>query len=441
MRPAGDDRGRVGKGVLTATPHPAAAAASRAGRCEEIELEDLARAVGTPAYVYSATHIRDQYRRLEAALSGVRHRIHYSVKANSSLAILAMLRELGAGVDIVSGGELQRSLRAGYIGRDMVFSGVGKTERELLEALDADVLLFNVESESELHQLDRLARATGRIAPVALRVNPEVTVETPHPYTRTGERGMKFGIPWDEALGVATRAIRMPGVALRGLDMHVGSQVTALDPYEEGIRRLLELVAALRDLGCRDLEYLDVGGGLAVTYENELPTNPEAFAAAIVPQAMASGLTLLVEPGRYLVGNAGVLLTRVLHRKRSGGRDYVITDAGMNDLLRPSHYQAYHHISAVRPSGASGTYDVVGPVCESGDFFALSRTMDAVTEGDLLIVHSAGAYGFVMASNYNSRPRPPEVLVQGDRYAIIRERETYEDLYRHERPTPEWRRT
>jgi diaminopimelate decarboxylase len=431
----------VGKGVLTATRHHTTAAPFlSAGRCDDIELEQLARAVGTPAYVYSATHIREQYRRLAGALSGATHRIHYSVKANSSLAILALLRELGAGVDIVSGGELERALLAGYAGRDVVFSGVGKTEQELREALDADVLLFNVESEAELHQLDRIARATGRTAPVALRVNPEVTVDTPHPYTRTGERGMKFGIPYDEALDVARRAVRMPGIALRGVDMHIGSQVTALDPYEEGMRRLLELVAALRDLGCRDLQYLDVGGGLAVTYENELPTKPEAFAATVVPQAVASGLTLIVEPGRYLVGNAGVLLTRVLYRKRSGGREYVITDAGMNDLLRPSHYQAYHHISAARPSGATETYDVVGPVCESGDFFALNRTMDAVREGDLLVVHSAGAYGFVMASNYNSRPRPPEVLVEGDRYAIIRERETYDDLVRHERTTPDWRR-
>jgi diaminopimelate decarboxylase len=437
----------VGKGVLTAVRHHAAAAgAPWAGRCEEIELETLARAVGTPAYVYSTRHIRDQYRRLEKALSGALHRLHYSVKANSSLAILALLRELGTGVDIVSGGELERARRAGYLGRDVVFSGVGKTEQELRGALDADVLLVNVESEAELHQLDRIARGAGRPAqgapaPVALRVNPEVTVETPHPYTRTGERGMKFGIPYDEALGVARRALRMPGIALRGVAMHIGSQVTALDPYEEGMQRLLELVTALRDLGCRDLEYLDVGGGLAITYENEVPTDPEAFAAAIIPGAMASGLTLIVEPGRYLVGNAGVLLTRVLYRKRSGGREFVITDAGMNDLLRPSHYRAYHHISAARPGGPSETYDVVGPVCESGDFFALDRTMDTVAEGDLLVVHSAGAYGFVMASNYNSRPRPPEVLVEGDRFAIIRERETYDDLVRHERTTPEWRRT
>ena len=431
----------MGEGVLTASPYQAAAPGAHGpARCEDIELEKLAAAVGTPAYVYSASHVREQYRRLAGALAGASHRIHYSVKANSSLAMLTLLRELGAGVDIVSGGELDRALRVGYSGRDVVFSGVGKTEQELREALAADVLLFNVESEAELHQLDRIAQSMRRTAPVALRVNPEVTVDTPHPYTRTGERGMKFGIPYDEALGVAQRALRLPGITLRGVDMHIGSQVTGLDPYEEGMQRLLELVAELRELGCRELQYLDVGGGLAVTYENEVPTDPETFAAAIIPRAAESGLTLIVEPGRYLVGNSGVLLTRVLYRKRSGGREYVITDAGMNDLLRPSHYQAYHHISAARPSGASATYDVVGPVCESGDFFALNRTMDAVAEGDLLIVHSAGAYGFVMASNYNSRPRPPEILVEGDRYAIIRERETYDDLVRHERSTAEWRR-
>ena len=233
----------MGKGVLTAQRHrPTAAGAPEAGRCEEVDLEALARAVGTPAYVYSATHIREQYGRLDDALSAAPHRLHYSVKANSSLAVLALLRELGAGVDIVSGGELDRALRAGYAGRDVVFSGVGKTEQELRAALDAEVLLFNVESEAELHQLDRIARSMRRTAPVALRVNPEVTVETPHPYTRTGERGMKFGIPYDEALDVARSALRMPGIALRGVDMHIGSQVTALDSYEAGMRRLLEKI-------------------------------------------------------------------------------------------------------------------------------------------------------------------------------------------------------
>lgn len=432
----------MGEGVLTAPPSDRVAAASSLslGRWNHIDLDGIARVVGTPAYVYSADHIRDQYRQLDSALAAADHRLHYSVKANSSLAILALIRELGAGVDIVSGGELDRAIRAGYTGRDVVFSGVGKTDEELRAALDANVLLVNVESEAELNRLDAIARAVGVRAPVALRANPEVTVDTPHPYTRTGERGMKFGIPYDEALGVARRALTLPGISLRGVAMHIGSQVTALDPYEAGIRRLLDLVETLREQGAPDLEYLDVGGGLAVTYDDEPPTDPRAFAAAILRHAQASGLNLIVEPGRYVVGNAGVLLTRVLYRKRSGGREYVIADAGMNDLLRPSHYHAYHHISATRPRESRGTYDVVGPVCESGDFFALGRTMDAVEAGDLLVVHSAGAYGFVMASNYNSRPRPPEVLVDGDRFGVIRERETYEDLVRHERLTPEWRR-
>ncbi|MGQ0713001.1 MAG: diaminopimelate decarboxylase [Gemmatimonadaceae bacterium] len=432
----------MGEGVLTAAAagREAAFGVLAAARWEHVDLDAIAQAVGTPAYVYSTMHIREQYARLSGALASVPHRLHYSVKANSSLAILALIRELGAGVDIVSGGELDRALRTGYTGRDVVFSGVGKTDDELRAALDAAVLLINVESEAELRRLDAIARARNVRAPVALRVNPEVTVDTPHPYTRTGERGMKFGIPYDEALGVGRRAVHMPGIALRGVAMHIGSQVTTLDPYEAGIRRLLELVGALREQGCRDLTYLDVGGGLAVTYENEAPTDAACFAAAISPHARDSALSLVVEPGRFLVGNAGVLLTRVLYRKRSGGREYIITDAGMNDLLRPSHYHAYHHISASRPRGPRATYDVVGPVCESGDFFALDRTMDAVEEGDLLLVHSAGAYGFVMASNYNSRPRPPEILVEGDRFAIVRERETYEDLVRHERIIPDWRR-
>jgi diaminopimelate decarboxylase len=425
----------VGESVLTAAPDRAALPLASEG----VDLEALARAVGTPVYVYSAAHIRAQYRRLVQALATVPHRVHYSVKANSSLAILALLRELGAGVDIVSGGELYRSQRVGFRGQDVVFSGVGKTEQELREALEAEVLLVNVESEAELLELDRIARALHRKARVALRVNPEVTVDTPHPYTRTGERGMKFGIPYDEARDVARRALQLDGVALHGVAMHIGSQVTALDPYAEGIRRLIELVDLLRREGSRDLKYLDIGGGLAVQYDNEIPTDPVAFARAVVPAVEQCGLVLLIEPGRYLVGNAGVMLTRVLYRKRSAGREYVITDAGMNDLLRPSHYHAYHHITSARPSGRMERYDVVGPVCESGDFFALDRSMDAVEQGDLLLVHSAGAYGFVMASNYNSRPRPPEVLVDGERYAVIRERESYDDLVRRETSTPAWR--
>jgi diaminopimelate decarboxylase len=279
----------------------------------------------------------------------------------------------------------------------------------------------------------------GRIAPVALRVNPEVTVDTPHPYTRTGERGAKFGIPHDEVVEVARAAQAMKSINLLGLDMHVGSQIAQFGPYEAGIERLLEIRAAIDALGGSPLRYLDAGGGLAVTYDTERPVDIEHFAARVSALLASSGLELILEPGRYIVGNAGVLLTTVLYRKRSGGSEYVITDAGMNDLLRPSHYHAYHRIEAVTPATGRTVANVVGPVCESGDFLALDRDIEDVAEGAVLSVQSAGAYGFVMASNYNARPRAAEVLVDGDRYAIVTERESYEDLVRKERVTPHWR--
>lgn len=407
--------------------------------CEGIPLDDLAEAVGTPAYVYSLGAVREQYHRLDSALAGVPRRIHYSMKANSSRAVLTLLRGLGAGADIVSGGELFRALRAGMSGGDIVFSGVGKTAGELRDALAADVLMVNVESEGELHLLDAIAGEMGRTAPVALRINPEVTVDTPHPYTRTGETGAKFGIPHVEALDVARTALTLPHIRLVGLDMHIGSQVTSVEPWRAGTERLVELLAAVRDAGAEDIRYLDVGGGLAVTYDEELPTDAEHFARAVVPAVRATGLTLIVEPGRFLVGNAGVLLTRVLYRKRTGGRSLVVTDAGMTDLLRPSHYDAYHRIDEVRARDAREVVDVVGPVCESGDFLALDREMPAVAVGDLLAVRSAGAYGFCMSSNYNSRPRAAEVVVDGDRWALATARERHEDLVQRECRTLEWR--
>ncbi|HEX6536299.1 MAG TPA: diaminopimelate decarboxylase [Gemmatimonadaceae bacterium] len=407
--------------------------------CEGVPLETIADAVGTPTYVYGSALVREQYARLDRALDPVPHRLHYSVKANANGALLALLRGLGAGVDIVSGGELYRARRAGFGGADIVFSGVGKTARELREALAAGILLVNVESEGELRLLDRVAGEMGVAAPVALRVNPEVTVHTPHHYTRTGERGHKFGIPMDEAHGVAVLALSLPHIRLAGLDMHIGSQIAALEPYRNGMLRVMALYERLTREGARDIRYFDIGGGLAVTYDSEQPMDVEAFAAAILPTIAESGLTLLVEPGRFLVGNAGVLLTRVLYTKRSGEREYVIVDAGMNDLLRPSHYNAYHRIEAVRPRGGRVVADIVGPVCESGDFFALEREVDAVRPGDLIVIHSAGAYGFSMASTYNSRPRPAEVLVDGDRFALASERERYEDLVRHEPRHLDWR--
>jgi diaminopimelate decarboxylase len=414
----------VGQGVLTV---------------EGLELRVLAEAVGTPVYVYSAAHVREQYRALDAALAAVPHRIHYSVKANGNLAILALLRSLGAGVDIVSSGELVRALAAGFGGGDVVFSGVGKTREEMRAALAAGVGLLNVESEEELDVLAEVAQAEGRTAPVGIRVNPEVTVDT-HPYTTTGSKGKKFGVPHDEVEALARRAARTKGLHLRGLAMHVGSQITDVAPFAAGLERLLDIVRRLRAGGVSTLEVLDVGGGLGIRYrESDTPLDVEAYAAALVPPVKASGLRLVVEPGRFLVGNAGVLLTRVLYRKRSGGRMIAVIDAGMTDLIRPSHYQAWHEIVVDGGEGRPHVhYDVVGPICETGDFFALDRDLPALERGDLLVVRGAGAYGFVMTSTYNARPRPPEVLVEGDRYAVVRDRESPDAMLAGEHAAPAW---
>ncbi len=404
-------------------------------------LERIASAVGTPTYVYYAEHIRSQYRQLTDMLGAVRHRVHYSAKANSSLAVLRLLRELGAGVDIVSAGELTRARTAGFDGADIVFSGVGKSEAELRSAIEADILFFNVESLDELKILDRLAREGEGDVRVALRVNPEVTVDTPHPYTRTGEKGMKFGIPIDDALHAALVAEELPGVRLVGLDMHLGSQISRPEPYRHGLEKLLELFEQCRAAGASEIRYLDVGGGFAVTYDREQPTDLAGWAKAILPLVARSGLQLIVEPGRWLVANAGVLLTRVLYRKRSGGREFVILDAGMTDLLRPALYNAHHAVEVLgrRPKGDTLVADLVGPVCESGDFIALGREIPMVEQGDYVAVHSVGAYGYTMASNYNSRPRAAEVMVDGDRFAVATRRENLEDIMRREQATLEWR--
>ncbi len=407
-------------------------------------LAAVATAVGTPAYVYRAEAIREQYQRLDRALAPVPHRICYSVKANGNLAVLSLLRSLGAGADIVSGGELARSLRAGFAGPDIVFSGVGKTRDELEAAMAAGVAMISVESEEELVALTEIAQDSGRTANVGIRVNPEVTVET-HPYTQTGVKGKKFGVPVDEAGALAERAGRTPGLRLKGVAMHLGSQITDSSPYVDALLKLLELVDRLRRGGIGTLELLDLGGGLGIGYrESDRPLDVDAYAGAVLPHVAASRLVLIVEPGRYLVGNSGVLLTRVLYRKRSGGREIAIIDAGMTDLIRPSHYQAYHEIRLVGDEGGRlrprVRYDVVGPICESGDFFALDRELPRLERGDLLAVCGAGAYGFVMTSTYNARGRPPEVLVDGDRFAVVRRRETASDLMRGETATPSWRR-
>ena len=425
----------MGEGVLTS----GFTRADGVLECDGVPLDRIADDVGTPTYVYSAATVRDRYERLDSALAGVPHHVHYTLKANSNAAILRVLRELGAGADVVSGGELFRAKRAGFRSEEIVFGGVGKSERELREALQAGVMLINVESGDEVRLLDRIAGELGVVAPIGLRVNPEVTVDSSHRYIKTGEKGAKFGIPFDDVLAVAHVAASQSNTRLVGLDMHIGSQIFRLDPYLDGVDRLAGLLGELRASGVDTIKYLDIGGGLGVSYDDEQAPDLQRFADSLVPRVRATGLTLLMEPGRFIVGNAGVLLTRVLYRKHSGGRDFLITDAGMTELIRPSHYDAFHRIEPVRASSGRMTADVVGPVCESGDFLALGREMAQANAGDLLAVYDVGAYGYVMASNYNTRTRGAEVLVDAGRYAVVTARERYEDLVRLEQGDPQWR--
>lgn len=428
----------MGQSVLTAGFNRDAT--SGALCCEGVPLDRIARQVGTPLYVYSAGVIADRFARLRAMLSGVPHRIHYTLKANPNRAILRHLKEQGAGAEVVSAGELQRALRAGFAGSDIIFGGVGKTDDELREALKAKVMLINAESEAEVRRLDEIARAMGVTAPLGIRVNPELRLRSgTHQYIRTGEKGHKFGVSYDDALKIGTLAASLGNVTLLGLDMHLGSQLSRIDPYKAGTERLMQLYAALVASGVRTIKYLDLGGGLGVRYDTEQPPDLDRFARSVLP-LVDPALTVLMEPGRYVVGNAGVLLGSVLYRKTTGDKEYVITDTGMTELLRPSHYGAFHRIEPVAaPRDADPIVaDVVGPVCESGDFLALDRELPDLRPGDLFAVRDTGAYGYVMASNYNARPRPAEVLVDGDRWAVVTERESVEDLMRLEIDQPTW---
>lgn len=396
--------------------------------CEEVSLADAAARWGTPLYVYSRTAIRERFRELDGALADVPHLIAYSVKANGNLAVLRTLAEAGAGADIVSGGELHRARQAGIPGDRIVFSGVGKTVPELAAALDAGIYGFNVESEGELRSLSDLAHAAGVRAPVALRVNPDIESPTPHAYTRTGHAATKFGIPLGSALELYRLARNLPGVAVRGVDMHIGSQILEVGPYSVALRQAVALVEQLRAEG-HELEYLDIGGGFGIPYTGQEGIDAETLAAAIVPEVRQTGLRLVVEPGRYIVGPAGVLVTRVLYVKEGGGKRFVITDAGMNDLLRPSHYAGYHAVEPVEARNRGrATVDVVGPICETGDFLALDREIELPEPGELLAVRTVGAYGFSMSSTYNQRPRPAELMVEGESIMLARRRETYDDL-------------
>jgi diaminopimelate decarboxylase len=400
--------------------------------CEETPLADIA-AEGTPAYVYSGRAIRENYRAYDLALAGLPHMVCYAVKANSSLGILSLLVREGAGFDIVSGGELYRVLQAGGDPRRVIFSGVGKTAAEVEEALAAGIHGFNCESEAELALIDSLAARRGVKARFALRVNPDVDANT-HPYISTGLREHKFGIDIAEAEAVYARARSHQNLTAEGVSCHIGSQLLDTAPAEEAAARLLALAERLRAQG-HPIRAIDFGGGLGIAYSaDEQPTGIRAFIERLRRQVDGKDLTVMVEPGRSIVGEAGVLLTRVLYHKRTGNKEFIVVDAAMNDLIRPSLYGSYHEILPLRKNDRPSILaDVVGPVCESGDFLARDRQLAHVAPGDYLAVCTAGAYGFVQASNYNSRPRPPEILVEGEAYRTIRERESYGNLVRGER--------
>jgi diaminopimelate decarboxylase len=409
--------------------------------CEDVPLAEIAARVGTPTYVYSHATLERHFRVFDAAFADHDHLVCYSVKANSNLAVLRALFSFGAGADIVSKGELYRALRAGCDPRKIVFSGVGKREDEIEVALETGILAFNVESEAELHAIDRVAGRLGTRAPIALRVNPDVDAET-HPYISTGLKKNKFGISVDAARAAYRVAIGLKNVWIRGIDCHIGSQLTKTAPFRDAVARVAALARELVDDGVT-LELLDVGGGLGIPYqeEGEDPPSPADYAAAIadaVAPFAGLGLKLVCEPGRVIVGNAGVLLTRVLYLKQGEAKGFTIVDAAFNDLIRPAFYGSYHGIKPVVRTGAPALVsDVVGPICETGDFLARDRELRRPEAGDLLAIMSAGAYGFTMASNYNSRPRAAEVLVRGRELAVVRRREELEDLVRGEE-IPDW---
>lgn len=397
-------------------------------RAEDVSLPELAAAVDTPTYVYSSATIERHYQVFDQAFAGHPHLVCYSVKANSSRAVLATMARLGAGADIVSGGELLRARAAGIPPERMVFSGVGKTVKEMQAALDAKIRAFNVESEPELELLGHVAKARGQVAPVSLRVNPDVDAET-HPYISTGLKKSKFGVPIGEALRIAQRMRAEEGVRLVGIDCHIGSQLTSMKPILEALDSVLRLVDQLRAAG-HPIEDVDLGGGIGIPYNGETPPHPAEVGQAVVERMRGRPESLILEPGRVIVGNAGLLLTRVLYVKTTPTKTFVIVDAAMNDLLRPALYGAHHEIwPVVRRPGASETMvDLVGPVCESADAFAKDRLMPLPEPGDLLAILSAGAYGFVMASTYNSRPLAAEVMVQGARWHLARPRQLVEEI-------------
>jgi diaminopimelate decarboxylase len=404
--------------------------------CEDVALTKIADEVGTPVYVYSRSDIERAYRAFDAALEGIPHEICYAVKANSTLGVLGVLVQLGAGADIVSVGELYRWLRAGGDADSVVFSGVGKTESEMKTALEAGIGCFNVESGEELIALDRVAQSINKRAKISIRVNPDVDPQT-HPYISTGLKQNKFGVSMADARGLFRDAAAAKGLQVAGVDFHIGSQLTKTSPFTDAIAHLVDLVQALAKDGIK-LEHVDIGGGLGIDYgKGENVPTPADYGVAVrtaLAPLTSLGIKVLTEPGRVIVGQAGALVTRVLFRKRNEAKHFTIVDAAMNDLMRPALYQSYHPIKPVKnPERPLTATDVVGPICETGDFFARDRELPVMDQGELVWIGAAGAYGSAMASNYNTRPRAPEVLVSGSSYSVIRTRETYEQLVANEK--------
>ncbi|WP_456403629.1 diaminopimelate decarboxylase [Thiolapillus sp.] len=402
---------------------------------EDVSLKSIASAHGTPCYVYSRATLERHWHAFDAAFSNHPHLVCYAVKANSNLAVLDVLARLGSGFDIVSVGELERVIKAGGSASKIVFSGVGKRADEMRRALELGIRCFNIESEPELERLSQVATGMGVEAPIALRVNPDVDAQT-HPYISTGLKENKFGIPIDDAADLYQKATQLPGLKISGIDCHIGSQLTELAPFLDALDRLLALVDRLDGLGI-SIDHLDIGGGLGVPYQDENPPSPAEYAQALSSRLQDKPYEIFMEPGRAIAANAGILLTRVEYLKPTEEKDFAIVDAAMNDLIRPALYQSWQEIIPVDSSarGREGVYDIVGPVCETGDFLGKERQL-SLSPGDLLAVRSAGAYGFVMASNYNSRPRPAEVMVDGAHMHLVRERESLADLYRGEHLIP-----
>jgi diaminopimelate decarboxylase len=404
---------------------------------EDISLEQIAQEVGTPAYVYSQATLTRHYDAFSKAFEGLDHQICYAVKANSNKAVMALFASMGGGADIVSGGELARALAAGVEPQRIVYSGVGKTVEEMEAALKAGILMFNLESVDELEVLDQVAGRLGVKAPVSFRVNPDVDAQT-HPKITTGLAKNKFGLDMETAFRQYPIAAKLPNVEIKGISCHIGSQLTDTRPFADALERVARLVEKLREVGISP-GLLDLGGGLGITYNQEIPPQPSEYAAALRETVQRLGMKLILEPGRVLVGNAGILLARVLFTKQTPVKRFVIVDTAMNDLIRPSFYDSYHAIWPIEKNKANelAMADVVGPICETGDFLARDRNLPMFERGDLMAVLSAGAYGFAMSSNYNSRPRAAEVLVNGSSFSVVRERETIEDLSRGER-LPGW---